>query len=169
MENKKKISHFSMYEVSDTGDIYSLNYNHTGRKQKLKPGCIGKYLGVILIGDDGKKHSLLVHRIVASTFIPNPLNLPQVNHKDCNPHNNNVNNLEWCTCSYNINYADSNMRRSLNSCRKVKQYSLDGTFIKEWNSILEAATFYKVHSSGIVCAAKEGDRHKTCRGFIWKY
>ena len=169
VENKKSINNFSKYLISDTGNVYSTNYNHTGKEQKLKPGCIGNYLGVVLIGDDGKKHSLLVHRLVATAFIPNPFNLPQINHKDCNPHNNCVENLEWCTCSYNIKYEDSNRRRSINSCRKIKQYALDGTFIKEWNSILEAAKYYNVVSSAIVCAANINYRHKTCKGFVWRY
>lgn len=54
----------------------------------------------------GKQVNKKVHRLVAQTFIPNPNNMPQVNHKDCNRANNNVNNLEWCTGSYNCQYRD---------------------------------------------------------------
>lgn len=53
---------------------------------------------------DGKKVTLLVHRIVATCFIPNPNNLPEVNHIDNDPTNNAVSNLEWCTDQYNQNY-----------------------------------------------------------------
>jgi len=55
---------------------------------------------------DGKWTEKLVHRLVAQTYIPNPDNLPQINHKDCNPQNNNVENLEWCDNSYNQKYKN---------------------------------------------------------------
>ena len=57
---------------------------------------------------DGKYITTRVHRAVAETFIPNPLNLPEVNHKDCNRENNSVENLEWCDHAYNIHYAIKN-------------------------------------------------------------
>jgi len=55
---------------------------------------------------NGKYFNKRVHRLVAQTFIPNPDNLPQVNHKDCNTRNNNVENLEWCTPKYNCQYRE---------------------------------------------------------------
>lgn len=55
---------------------------------------------------DGKQAMKYVHRLVAQTFIPNPDNLPQVNHRDCNRKNNNVENLEWCDNSYNVQYRE---------------------------------------------------------------
>jgi hypothetical protein len=66
-----------------------------------------------------------------------------------------------------MNYPDSNRRTSINSCRKIKQYSLDGAFIKEWNSLKEAAVSLGLHSPNIlkVCI---GERKK-CGGFKWKY
>lgn len=55
---------------------------------------------------NGKQASKRVNRLVAQTFIPNPDNLPQVNHRDCNRANNNISNLEWCTASYNQKYRE---------------------------------------------------------------
>lgn len=70
------------------------------------------------------------HRLVAEVFIPNPLNLPEVNHKDEDKSNCSASNLEWCTTQYNACYGSR-----LNKFRKpILQYSLEGDFIKEWDS-----------------------------------
>jgi hypothetical protein len=53
---------------------------------------------------DGKRYQYRLHRLIAETFIPNPDNLPQVNHKDFNKWNNCVDNLEWCSAKYNMQY-----------------------------------------------------------------
>ena len=63
------------------------------------------YLQVELRDDYGKRKIKKVHRLVAETFIPNPDNLPEVNHKDENKQNPSVSNLEWCTSKYNSNYG----------------------------------------------------------------
>lgn len=63
-----------------------------------------QYVLVALCRDGEKKH-IQVHRLVAEAFIPNPKNLPCVNHKDENPSNNRADNLEWCTSEYNFQYS----------------------------------------------------------------
>lgn len=71
-------------------------------KQRLRPdGYMDVGFGV-----GGKVVHLRVHRIVATCFIPNPENFPEVNHIDCDPTNNTVSNLEWCTNQYNVEYRD---------------------------------------------------------------
>lgn len=69
------------------------------------------YVTVSLADINCTVHCLYVHRLVAYNFIPNPDNLPIINHKDCNPSNNNVDNLEWCTYQYNATYNDAHIKR----------------------------------------------------------
>ena len=113
-----------VYQVSNLGRVKSLdryvNGRINGRKSYIK-GCFltplcgcgrrKKYLHVNLcVNGKCKKYS--IHQLVAKAFIPNPNNLPLVNHKDENPSNNFVDNLEWCDAKYNINYGTRNKRVS---------------------------------------------------------
>lgn len=96
-----------LYEVSNLGNVRSLRKGII-----LKPAKNQNYKQVLLTKN--KEHKIyLVHRLVAETFIPNPNNLPQINHKDENGNNNNVNNLEWCDSKYNNNYGTKNKRASI--------------------------------------------------------
>lgn len=71
----------------------------------LKPHISNGYFQITLSGQEHKTKQAAIHRLVAETFIPNPKELPQVNHKDENRLNNNINNLEWCTQDYNAKYS----------------------------------------------------------------
>ena len=95
----KQITDFPNYSVNSLGEVFN---NKTGRK--LKPSVNKGYCIVYLYNKNGRK-SFLVHRLVAKAFIPNESNFPEVNHKDENPQNNRVENLEWCTPKYNCNYG----------------------------------------------------------------
>lgn len=89
------------YSVSNFGNVYN---TQTGRK--LKQNTIKfNYKQVRLYPKNEDQKCLQVHRLVAKAFIPNPLNLPMVNHLDKNPSNNHVNNLEWCTASRNVQHS----------------------------------------------------------------
>ncbi len=99
------------YEVSDEGFVKSLNYG--GKPDKI---CIlknirnrGGYLIVNLCDGYGRKQ-FKVHRLVAQAFIPNPQNYLVINHKDENPMNNRVDNLEWCDTAYNNTYGTARKR-----------------------------------------------------------
>ena len=101
-----------LYQVSTFGRVKSLPRN--GAKGGILKSAKKKqknYLSVIL-SKNNKRKNILVHRLVALAFIPNPENLPYINHKDENPSNNYVNNLEWCTHEYNVNYGTRNERVS---------------------------------------------------------
>ena len=95
-----------LYEVDTDGSVYSIVHDAHRRKRQLRayPNERG-YMKVNLYDRGGKCKKKYVHRLVAEVFIPNPLNKPNVNHKDCDVKNNRVNNLEWCTQSENILYA----------------------------------------------------------------
>lgn len=88
-----------LYRVSNLGNVYSYLSN-----KKLNPGNDKGYLKVNL-SKNKKVKQFSVHRLVALAFLPNKNNYPCVNHKDENPSNNNVDNLEWCTYKYNNNYG----------------------------------------------------------------
>lgn len=93
------------YQASSDGHIYSLNYHREKRKKMLKErlNIYGyPYIGLM----EGKKvRSFLVHGLIAKTFIPNPEQKPQVNHKDGVKTNNNISNLEWVTNKENIQHS----------------------------------------------------------------
>ena len=85
----------------------------------------GGYVSVSLRGDNYfSTNKFYVHRLVAMAFIPNPDNLPIINHKDENPRNNNVENLEWCTHKYNLNYGEAQLRRVQSASAKAAEAAL---------------------------------------------
>ena len=98
-----------MYEVSDDGRVKRIaSLASDGKKlpeRILKGGNFSNEYKFVCLRKDGKNRNCLVHRLVAEAFIPNPLNLPKVNHKDGCKLNNTVDNLEWCTQAYNLRHA----------------------------------------------------------------
>lgn len=164
-----------LYQVSTMGNIVSLNYNHTGlRKPRIARIDKGGYSYVTLYRN-GTTKTMKVHRLVAITFIPNPNNLPQINHRDENKLNNNIENLEWCDFSYNNKYG-SRPRKVLdaykrNGCSKaerpVVKIDKSGTIIEEFISISEAARAVGVRRESLRDAVL--GKSKTCADYIWKY
>ena len=105
----------NMYQVSNLGCVRSVDryvycevspnkLQHLFGKV-LKQGFNHKGYPIVYLSKDGKQKTITVHRLVAKAFIENPLNLPQVNHKDGCKTNNKVDNLEWCDNSYNQIHA----------------------------------------------------------------
>ena len=115
-----------LYEVSNTGRVRSVDryvkvgyggYRlHKGKILKLELCNCGYYS--VEITYKYKRNHFYVHRLVAEAFIPNPDNLAQVNHKDEDKTNNNVENLEWCNRKYNMNYGTRAERRKKTNIQK---------------------------------------------------
>lgn len=152
------------YQISDNGNVRSLNYNNTNKTHLLTKTLTPYGYYRIGLNKDKKRKLFFVHKLVAEAFIHNPNNYPQVNHIDGNKLNNNVNNLEYCTQSHNIKEA---YRLKLMKPRKIKinQFDLQGNFIKQWHSIKEIELFYNCRHISDCCKGKR----KTAKGFIWKY
>ena len=125
-------------------------------------GTKSTYKSVFLY-KDGSYKNYMVHRIVAETFIPNFHNCPCINHKDENRFNNRVENLEWCTWKYNVNYS------AYKFSKPIIQYDKDGNFIKEWigSSDIERIKGYNRYSISRCCNGKPS--YKTAYGYIWKF
>ena len=103
-----------LYQISNLGRVKSFPNCKRKTTRILKPGnnCTGRgYLFIFLFKNKQKKR-FYVHRLVAQAFIPNPNNLPMINHKDENPSKNIVDNLEWCDNKYNCNYGTLPKRKS---------------------------------------------------------
>ena len=115
VSNLGNVKHLSY--VQDCMSVNNVHYVRVKPEHLLKPAPMRKKNGVGYLGVSlhkfGKQRTVAVHRMVAEAFIPNSENKPQVNHKDENKWNNTVTNLEWCDCSYNVNYGSANRRRSL--------------------------------------------------------
>ena len=188
MKEWREIDGFPNYMVSNTGEIKSLNYNKTGKEKVLIPHKLSNgYLGINLYDDNKRSCYLLIHRLVAQAFLPNPNGYRIINHKDENRSNNSVNNLEWCNYKYNLNYGNRNSKLSNSLTNNpffsipVLQYSKTREFLKEFPSIAEAARTInngniKAAVTNILkCCKGVADtqfgivRRKTAYGYIWKF
>lgn len=170
-----------LYKVSSLGRIMSVGRTfRTGKNgtrlcvlsDSIKKTVVNNkgYLRVSL-NKNGKLKSFLVHRLVAQAFIPNPDNLPEVNHKNEIKFCNEVSNLEWCTTKYNINYnynySIARQKTIENRRKTIIQLSLNNEFIKEWKSVHSAAKELGL-SQGNISSCLLGLRNK-CGNFKWKY
>lgn len=171
---------FPRYLVDEIGNVYSTISNKYIKTSITRGG----YKTVELFNENGSKR-MLVHRLVAKAFIPNPNNYPQVNHIDENPSNNCVDNLEWCTSKYNMNYGNGAKTRHQridyskpiyreNAIKNGKvasipvvQIDLSGNVLNKFESIRDAERYLGVKQSHI-CHCCKGQR-KTSNGFVWKY
>ena len=153
------------YQISNLGRVKSLprkrnnKFNNEEIILKQFKNTNG-YLQVDLWKNNVGKH-ILVHKLVAQTFINNPNNYPFINHKDENKQNNCVNNLEWCTSKYNANYGTRNLRLS----SPVLCVELN----KKYNSIKEASIDLSIYKTSISHCCANREHYKTAGGYHWQY
>ena len=158
-----RIENYPDYRAGSLGNVLSLKKN----KEKILKPIIGKdgYARVELCNENGKR-KFFVHRLIAEAFIPNPHNLKQVNHIDENKLNNAIDNLEWCTAKYNINFGTGIKKRASKSKKKVGRFSLNGKLLQVYDGLADAERAGYTHSAiSEVCSGKR-QSHK---GYIWKF
>ena len=156
-----------LYQISNFGKVKSL-HNRGGIKERILKPYKKKngYLQVKLRNKNHIKYET-IHRLVAQAFLPNPTKLPSINHKDENKENNNVDNLEWCSVGYNNTYGSriESLKRKLN--RRIKQYDLEGKFIKEYESVKQASQENNISMGNISSCAK--GRYAQTHNYVFKY
>lgn len=165
-----------LYQVSSYGRVRSLDRMVTysdGRKRLFKGSMLKNMLGTngylyIVLSKSSEEKKVHIHRLVAEAFIPNPNNLPQVNHKDEDKTNNLVENLEWCTQAYNNCFGTRLERQIEKRSMPILQIDLEtNQIIAEYPSANEAARKLNIHQGNISeCCRGE---QKTAYGFKWKY
>lgn len=182
MENWKDIENYKgLYQVSDCGNVRSLARDvyysngavHRTKEKILVPMLNNKGYSYVNLYKNGEHKKMLVHRLVALAFIPNSENKPMINHKDENPLNNCVDNLEWCDSKYNNNYGTKNARMIQNrrSYKLGNHPRAKSVFCVELNKTFDcvqrAQEELGIWGASIIKVCK--GKLNTTGGFHWRY
>ena len=172
----KEIDGYPNYMVSSKGRVKSLErviMKSNGKRQTIKEtirkGVKDKdgYLIVTLYDEYHNMKNIKIHRLVAKAFIPNPNNLPEVNHKDEDKTNNNVDNLEFCTTRFNLTYGNRLKKVIEKISKKCYQYDLNKKLISIFPSTQEASKLTGILNSNITACCR--GEYKTTHGYIFSY
>lgn len=165
------------YQVSNLGRVKSLERAVRDTSpykiaEKLKkPTLDKKGYSQVMLWKNGKYKRFFVHRLVATAFIPNTQQMPVVNHKDCNPKNNHVDNLEWCSQSHNIQHANNmghhtGPKQNGKDSIAVIQYDKKMNVIREYPSMAEAERVTGISNTSISRCCN--GLYQQAGGYIWK-
>ena len=168
-----------LYEVSTLGRVRRIHKDIRSSPYKiLKLDTTHKGYKKVHLYKNNIGKPFNVHRLAAETFIPNPDNLPQINHIDENPSNNRVDNLEWCSMDYNIHYGTGIARQVEKRSKIVLCFDLDMNFLREYPSTAETARSLDLSQGCIVACCNGGywrDNHtkfirtNKVKQYIFKY
>lgn len=147
-----------LYAITENGEVWSYQSNKFLKGEINRSGYI-----YVMLYKGRTRRAYRIHRLVAEAYIPNPKNLPQVNHKDENKTNNNVSNLEWCTNKYNINYGTHNQRMKESKHKSVICIETGKVF----QSITEASIETGILKQSISHCCK--GRYHTAGGYHWAW
>lgn len=162
MEEFKTIEEFPNYAVSNLGRVKNLS---TGRILKQSIDRYGyKFLA---LSNNGISRTRRVHTLVATAFLPKDSSKYQVNHKDENPLNNVVDNLEWCDDKYNSNYGTRSVRSGIKRRKGIEQLSLGGELLREFSTLKEAAQHVNGTFSTIAHCCQ--GKYNQAYGYKWRY
>ena len=161
-----------LYQVSNLGNVRSLNYRRHGYVRCLTTKCNNRGRLWVELKNGGVKKPEQIHRLVGRAFVPNPNGFPLINHKDENPQNNRADNLEWCTASYNTQYScdrhpERHRRAFMYGDSKIVQVSKSGEVIHIWDGTPDLIRNTKWRTSNIISCCF-GER-KTAYGFEWRF
>jgi hypothetical protein len=154
----EEINGFCGYYVSNRGVVISKRFNRPMKQYRNEDGYM-----MCALSKNGKSKTVRVHRLVADTFIPNPCNLPQVNHKDGNKTNNSSDNLEWVNNSGNIMHRYYNL--GLGTMRKVRCVETGIVY----HSQKEAERMTGINGANISSCCTHRPKYKTAGGFHWEF
>ena len=151
------------YSISNLGRVKS---NYANKERVLKPFI--NHDGYSMVDIRTLDKTVSVHRLVALAFIPNPDNLPEVNHKDENKQNNCVDNLEWCTTKYNCNYGTRNKKKAENCQKPIFSVDTNG-YTEYYISIKEASRKTGINTTSISKVLNQNSANKNAKGLLWFY
>lgn len=157
------VGYEGLYEVSNLGRVRRIKIIEPTKK---KHG----YMQISFVDRNRVRKSFRLHRIVAEAFLPNPNGKPQVNHKDENPENNRVENLEWATAAENTNYGSRTARAAAKNGSKTPIVQIDPQTLKVIAEYPGQSAAAKATGITVSCinAALRG-KQKRAGGYIWQY
>lgn len=156
-----------LYQVSNLGRVKRCKGKHMQSERLLKTIMLNSGYVHVHLSKNNKQNKLLVHRLVAQAFIPNPENKPQVNHIDEDKTNNVVSNLEWMTPKENINHGTRNLRDSLTKRKKVKGIDIANGEYNYYNSVNECAKYLGINKGNISSCAN--GKCRQVGGYVFEY